>query len=310
MYRNDYLEENDLDYMYENHTGKFINYIEEQGLGNRINDITPDILGDSVSYYCKQEDINTITSLDNYLNSIKNFYDYLFKKGKSNNIFQQIKDYNEYKNNLIEQNNLREKISRGYLDNEDLRLILEYFNSNPTKYKNTKMMEFFIKITLLLPRKKNVISNLKVGDFDEKFRVINIDKMHISLPRALSIDINNEIKKLNKKINDNMLFFELFFSGEKYNATIFNSNFYPILNNIGYNVSNQKSRTFSVEVIRNTAIVNLYLNKTDILLISKIANLKVEGIINIVKDIYEENSELSNNRINEEIARCKFYPYI
>ena len=42
MYRDDYVKENELKHLYLNHTEKFVTYMEEQGLGDRIFDIGPD----------------------------------------------------------------------------------------------------------------------------------------------------------------------------------------------------------------------------------------------------------------------------
>lgn len=97
MYREDYLNDNELEYIYINHTEKFVSLMEEMGLADRIFDIGTDQLKTSVNVYSKNGNIQTVNSMNNHLNAIRNFFAYLHKKGKADNIFNKISDYDEFK---------------------------------------------------------------------------------------------------------------------------------------------------------------------------------------------------------------------
>lgn len=47
--------------------------------------------------------------MENHLNEIKHFFVYLHKNGKVDNVFNVIKDYEEFKNQIIQENGLRPK---------------------------------------------------------------------------------------------------------------------------------------------------------------------------------------------------------
>ena len=51
MYRDKFVESNDLEYIYANHSLKFVDYMEQIGLGDKIVEIGSQQLKDSVSFY-------------------------------------------------------------------------------------------------------------------------------------------------------------------------------------------------------------------------------------------------------------------
>lgn len=88
--------------------------------------------------------------------------------------------------------------------------------------RNIPMMGFFFKLTLLAPTKRKVIASLKVGDFSEGYNSVTVNGFEIKLPRALSLDIKNELAQINRDIQKDDLFFKLFF-GCKYSENLFNT---------------------------------------------------------------------------------------
>lgn len=124
--------------------------------------------------------------MNNHLNAIKRFFGFLFKEGMATNVFNQIPDYDLFKQNIIEGCNLKLASERGYFESDQIKELLDYFNSKPKKYSNMTMMGFFFKITLLAPTKRKVIASLKVGDFSEGFDYVTINGFEIKLLRALS----------------------------------------------------------------------------------------------------------------------------
>lgn len=304
MYREDYIKENDLDHMYINHTRKFVTVMEGKGFGDKIIDIGKQQLKDSVAEYSKKGDIKTVSTMDNHLNAIKNFFVYLHKNGKAKNIFNEIPDYNSFRQEVISENNLKPSIKRGLLGEDQIKELLEYFNSYPDKYVNMTMFSFFFKISLLAPAKRKVIANLKVGDFSENFSTVRINGNNIKLPRALSVDIQKEI--VSKEFTKDNLFFELFFNSGSYTDNVFNAPFYYALKEIGYNPPKKKNPSYPVEVIRNTVIVNLFENGTDPNLIVKLTGQTLDTL----SDKLEVNIDfdtLIDERINGEICKLKYY---
>jgi len=142
-----------------------------------------------------------------------------------------------------------------YFENDRVEELLSYFNSGSQKYANMTMMGFYFKINLLVPVKRKILANLKVGDFSDNFDRVFINDFEIKLPRALSEDIIKEIKRLNRNVMKEDYFFGLF-CGCKYSENVFNTPFYYALKEIGYEVEKGKD-TYSVECMRNTKSVNI-----------------------------------------------------
>lgn len=307
MYRNKFIESNKLDHLYINHSLKFVNYIEQIGLGDKIVEIGSQQLKDSVKHYNEKGAIKTISTMNNHLNAIKSFFVFLFKEGIADNIFNQIADYDAFKQSIIDENNLKPSSERGYFETDQINELLDYFNSGSEKYSNMTMMGFFFKITLLVPTKRKVIANLKVSDFSEKFDTLTVNGLDIRLPRALNQDIRNKIENMSCNIHKDSLFFELF-CGSKYSENVFNTPFYYALKETGYAVEKGKD-TFSVECIRNTAIVNLAINGANPYLISRLSGLSLSSLDNLLTKFeidIDERIEINKN-INQEISKLQFY---
>ncbi len=307
MCREKFIKSTELEYLYKNHTLKFVEFIEYIGFGDKIIEIKKEHLIESVKFYCEKGDIQTVSTMNNHLNAIKKFFSFLYKEGMANNIFNLISDYDLFKQTIVEECNLKPASERGYFEGDQIKELLEYFNSNPTKYSNMKMMGFFFKINLLVPTKRKVISNLRVKDFSEDFKSVIVNGCEIKLPRALSTDIKNELKQLGKKIQKEDLFFELF-CGCKYTENVFNTPFYYALKEIGYNVPNDKD-TYPVECIRNTAIVDLVIGGVSPYLISRLSGLSLGGLDNLLakfKVDIDDQGDI-NKILNQEISKFQYY---
>lgn len=311
MYREDYLKENDLEYIYINHTEKFVTLMEILGLGDRIFDIGVQQLRISVNEYSRSGNIKTISSMNNHLNAIRNFFVYLHKKGKADNIFNKIADYDVFKKEIIAENNLKPASTKGYLESDQVEELLDYFNSGvQSKYNNMTMMNFFFKINLLIPTKKKVIANLHITDFTEDFDRVRIDGIWIKLPRALSRDIKFAVQALGKNVEKDDLFFSLFFKSNAYSETVFNTPFYYALKETGYILEERKNPSFPIEYIRNTGIVNMYNNGTELDVISKIAGISLTSLEKLLNNLNIEYHAKLDEKINREICRVEYYQKI
>lgn len=312
MYRNDYIKDNDLKYMYINHTGQFVDFMERRGFGDRIFDIIPQQLKGSVKEFIQLGYIQTVSTMENHLNAIKHFFVYLHKHGKADNVFYVIKDYEEFKNQIIQENGLRPKAPSKYIENDYIRSLLDYLNKGMNKYSNMTMFNFYFKIALLVPAKRHILAYLKVKDFGEKFDHVKINGLAILLTRALSMDIQREIIKTGKNYDKEDYFFSIFYSGKSYSENVINVPFYYALKEVGYDVSNQKNRTFSIEAIRNTGIINFTRNGTNPYLLSRLTGLSlntIDGILKKFKVEIDYNGDV-NRKMNIEICKNEFYQYI
>lgn len=310
MYREKFIESTELEYLYIHHSLKFIEYIEHIGIADKIVEIKGEHLKGSVRYYNERGAIQTVSTMNNHLNAIKKFFSFLYKEGMANNIFNQIPDYDVFKKDIVDECNLSPTSERGYFESDQIKELLEYFNSKPTKYSNMTMMGFFFKITLLAPTKRKVISNLKVSDFSEGFEAVTVNGLEIKLPRALSVDIKSELAQIGRNIRKDDLFFELF-CGCKYSENVFNTPFYYALKEIGYDVPKDKD-TYSVECIRNTAIVDLAINGVNPYLISRLTGLSLGGLDNLLTKFEVDIDEKGdiNKILNQEISKFQFYQNI
>lgn len=311
MYRDNFIESMELEYLYINHTLKFVEYIEQIGMGDKVAAIKPEHLKNSIKYFHENGAIQTVSTMNNHLNAIKRFFVFLFKSGiTKENIFNQISDYEVFKKEIVAECQLKPISERGYLDNDQIEELLDYFNSKSKKYSNMTMMGFFFKITLLVPAKRKVIAGLKVSDFSEDFDIVTVNGISIRLPRALSLDIKNEIKHVSRIIKKDDFFFELF-CGCKYSENVFNTPFYHALKEIGYEVPKEKD-TFPVECIRNTAIVNLAIGGASLYLISQLSGLSLSGLDNLLSKYKVDIAErtVTNSLINQEISKYQFYQKI
>lgn len=125
-----------LAYSTENHVRKFVAYIE--GLGgikaDSLKSIVREDVEECVGYYHRRGSICSVNSLDNHLNALKGFYTFLDKNYMGDNIFHLIKDWNVFRQTMIDRHNLIEARSKDYLLNEDICNLLEYFDSYPDEH--------------------------------------------------------------------------------------------------------------------------------------------------------------------------------
>jgi len=80
MYRDKFVESNDLEYIYMNQSLKFVDYMEQIGLRDKIVEIGSQQLKDSVSFYHGKSLIQTVNTMNNHLNAIKKFLFIFIKK--------------------------------------------------------------------------------------------------------------------------------------------------------------------------------------------------------------------------------------
>ncbi len=294
---------------YTNHCEKFLHYIKSIKKDDRPNEINKnDIIG-SVKYYNEQGKINTVSTMSIHLEAIKAFYDKVNREGKTNNIFNTIVGYDQFKEDIILKFNLSDTQEREYLPDNIVIKLLEYFEEN---YDNTdidfQMIKLYSKLTLIAPVKRQVISELKFSDFNDDFRVMTINGVDIEIPNSLRRDILFSLNLSKKEIKKDTRLFEHIYD-RTYTHNVFNKPLYKVLEAIEYDVPKNKSKTFSVEKLMNTAIVSMIRNNTNPVLIAKINNSSLGTIGNKIKK-YGVEVDFYSKLINNSISMSKYYKYI
>lgn len=320
-YREEYLNNNKLEPMYIKNTEEFVNYVESIDLGENIQFIEERHLADFIRNEHKKGRINTVSTMDNNLNVIKNFYSYLqsVKKNKSN-LIGDIIQYDKFKNDLIEELELSDTKTRECLQMETIIQLLKYFEDdsliNNRKRKNDILLNIFIRLTLVAPTYKNTILNLKFSDFDTEFRWVNVNGVKIKLTSALSVDIKSALENIqtntNKKYTKDEQLFGYLRGGQTNNIGLTDS-MYLVLRDIGYDVpliQTGKSGSHQVDCIRNTAIMELLKNNTNPLLVSKISGLTLHTLDKKIKQFYNEFDIEYDRLINNSVCKAEYYQYI
>jgi len=320
----EYLSNNDLEHLYVNHINKFKDYIKSVNKQDSILDINYNDLDKSVGYQNKLGNINTINSMMNHIECIKSFFTFLQKKRVHQNVFRDIPDYSEFKDNIAKKYNLTEEINRDALPLDILIDLLKSFETDKRFYmddggisNSQTLLKLFIKINLIAPAKKNVICNLKFSDFIDDFRRVYINSVLIKIPNSLRRDIllvlNCAKIQRNSAYADDDLFFNYICTHIKFQNTTLNTALYFALKYIGYNDLDknkcESSRTFSIECIMNTALVELIENNTNPFLIAKINGTSLKSLQLKMEQLGVQVKN-QNDLINNYIAKSDYYQYI
>lgn len=328
-WKNDYLKI--IGDTYKNHVNKFIDYLKYINKLDTPNKINIEDVSQCVGYYVKNGAILSISSMELHLESLKSFYDYLLKSGKSNDIFSQM-DYEEYKKYLINKFGLAEKVSREIFSIETMKDLLakldeeidkDYFGiigkQERKRHIHYMALTLFIKITLIAPAKRQVIGNITLANFDTDLRKININGVEISVPNSLRKDIITSInlreKISNIKIDKDENIFKYIIQG-KFTEEKLNQWFCTFIKKhdvIGIQKPSDECTTYAIEPIMKTAISNLVRGMANLAYISKISGIKISTLEETYyKELFDENSRKVSvgEAIDWEIRKSGYYSYI
>ncbi len=335
MYRDAYFKDCEAliesNHPYRNHVNKFIEYLNlpEVNLVNTPMDISKETVKRCVGYYHEKGEINSRKTMESHLESVKSFYDYLSRTGKLRDIFSDL-DYGEFKETIVQMYNLSEPSGRGVFDCDDIQKILINLDAaiddfkmetagirDEDKYLQRIILRLFIKLTLIAPAKRNVITSIKWSDIEDNLKKLRINDAVINVPCGLSRDLKNAIEYAEEKnkntIKDNDNIFEFIykhkgkFQGESLNTWFFNMN-----QDFDIIKGKKSKKSLAVEPIRNTAIKMMVDNMVNPILISKVSGIKLSII---EKTYYSQNwkvefNEDLNRSINKAIAQNDYYCYI
>lgn len=323
-WREEYLK---VDNTYSNHVSKFVDYLGVLGKASQPNNITTEDIINCVGYYKNLGKINTRTSMENHLEAIKAFYKFLVSKHYTNDVFNNMTSYQNFKDNLALKFNLVPIKERGIWSDEELIQIVEsldsYFESYDfsklsgvneiKKYYKFLVLRIFIKLTLIAPAKKSVICSLKVKDFSADFRIVRVNSVTVKIPNGLKRDIqfSNEFveKNLDKKIDPDQRLFDFLYPHE-FKVERLNEFFGLFLKNHPNIIEvAPETDTFELEGIMNTALLGLVKNNVNPALISKISGVKISRL---EEKFYNNgfHTDFADEIINNEISKNLYYQYI
>ncbi|OMD48475.1 hypothetical protein BSK61_24465 [Paenibacillus odorifer] len=323
-WKNEFLEVDDT---YINHVSKFVDYLNVIGKANQPNNITIEDVINCVGHYNSMSKINTRTSMVNHLEGIKSFFKFLVSKHYTNDIFNNMVSYQDFKDNLSLKFNLVPVRERGVWSEVELVQIIEsldnYFERNDlsilTKTNDIKkfykflVLRIFIKLTLIAPAKKSVIYSIKINDFSSDYRSVIINSVNIKIPNGLKRDLQFSIKCVKKNLN------KTFDTSTGLLAFLY-PNLFPVERLNEYFCLFLKAHpeivdvapdtdTFELEGIMNSALLGLVRNNVNPALISKISGVKISSL---EKKFYTNGFHINNadELINDEISRNSYYHYI
>lgn len=327
--RGDLLNKN---HVYRNHIKKFIKYLSlpEVQLSNAPARINISVVEECIKYYRDKGELNSRSTMESHLESIKNFYEYLRDTGKAVDIFSNC-NYSKFKDEIVEKYDLLEPIERGIYDCEDIKIILlkldkaiDDFRAESAgireeeRYLQRIILRLFIKLTLIAPAKRGVITSIKKSDIKEEFKKISINGIDVNIPCGLSRDLQAALKyaeSKNKepiKEKDNIFEYLYKYKGD-FRVESLNSWFYNIAQDFGVMENERKDKkTLAVEPIKNMVIRMMVDNMINPVFISKIAGLTLSMIeaTYYPRDWNVNYKEDINKCINKSIAQNEYYCYV
>lgn len=178
-FKNEFFEERkDLlskNHVYRNHINKFVKYLNlpDVQLSNAPARININIVEECIKYYHDEGELNSRSTMESHLESVKSFYDYLSETGKATDIFSDY-NYSKFKDEIVEKYSLLEPVERGSYKCEDIKTILIELDKAIDNFQNESagireeerhlqriILRLFIKLTLIAPAKGSVITSIK-----------------------------------------------------------------------------------------------------------------------------------------------------
>ena len=336
MFRDDYFNKRrellNKNHVYRNHIKKFIDYLclPEVKLSDMPTRINKDVVEACIKYYHDKGELNSRSTMESHLESVKSFYDYLSESGKASDIFSDY-SYSKFKDDIVEKYSLLEPVERGIYNCEDIKTILINLDKSIDNFQGESagireeerhlqriILRLFIKITLIAPAKRSVITNMKKSDIKEELKKLSINGIDINIPCGLSRDLCAALKYAESKnkepIEEKDTIFEYLYRYKgKFRVESLNAWFYNIAQDFGVLENERKDKkTLAVEPIKNMVIQMMVDNMINPVFISKIAGLTLSMIeaTYYPKDWNVKCEEDINKCVNKSIAQNDYYCYV
>lgn len=306
------LEKN---HVYRNHINKFIDYLKEKEV-SLLSDpllIDKETVKRCVDFYRNKGQMNSLDTMMSHLNSLKHFYKYLKQNKDIPDIFYGT-NYKDLKDKLVNEYQDLNSSNRGIYDENDIKKILfkldeeiDEFESDIAGIREEErhlqriILRLFIKLTLIAPAKKSVITNIKKSDITEKYKKLSINGIIISIPCGLSRDLCSALEYVESKNEEQIkeednLFEYLYRYKGKFRVESLNTWFYNIAKDFKILKEERRGKmTLAVEPIRNMAIQTMIQNKVNPVSLSEITGLNMISL----EKMYRENTINSGEEIDK-----------
>lgn len=315
-----------MDKSYENHINKFVLYIKEVNKADKPTKIDLNDVEQCIGYYKNLGQINTVSSMEIHLESIKSFYKFLVSKSWATDIFGALWDYQGYKNHLTKEFDLKEAKEREYFEKDtikrivsclddylDTRNLSELKGNNRKRYMSYLILRLFVKLTLIAPAKRAIICKIIKSDFSADFRTLKVNDVNINIPNGLRRDILSSISLAetlkDEKMADNDMVFTFIDEGT-FQAENLNFWFCTLIKEFRVLNIPETQTTYSVETLRNSVIAELIINGFDLALISKVSGISITSLEKRYYMVKSYEEEQIDKLINQGIAGIPYYNYI
>lgn len=304
-------------YPYLNHVSKFVKYIDTLGLANRPNDVNLDCVSSCIKYYIDEGTINTQGSMKSHIQSIKDFYAFIEKKGKHSDVFSE-KPYKQFLHEQVLKFNLPIEIQRGVINIDTIKNILTHLENeleeedkNSIRYYRPIVLSLFIRLTLIAPAKKQKICSLKLNDFTDDFSFLNLNSVKIKLSIKCRKQIQ-EILKIKFKDTDQID------KGQELFKLIYGSNFKPeslnawlctIIRKYDIYELPKSKQSAQIETIRNTAIKTMIDNFINPAILSRVCGIKIGSLENKYynEEFYNINKLIIDEKYENELFLMNYF---
>ncbi|MFA5523941.1 MAG: hypothetical protein WDA24_06265 [Tissierellales bacterium] len=313
---------------YEKNIDDFISYLESIGVKD-IREVKFENFLSSIEDLFNKKIINRENTSHRYLEAIKTFYKYLKINEYAEDIFERAtykQDYEEFIDRIM----FKDPIDNAELNKDMIKSILSFlddyffrfndYNVLIDKSKKAEMNRYFkylklrllIKITLLAPCRKSIISDIKFEHFSEKSRTIKINEVRVEVTNSLYRDLIEYKKFLFKYIiydrdrdREETEYYKTYIFGDS-------DDFYGKLNEYliqfvkDINGTNPKYKIPNInhETLRKTAISEMIDSKIDIRLISRLSGNDVSTLSQYYKKDVRKSISI------EELMTLKYLKFI
>lgn len=310
-----YNESLNRNHVYRNHLNKFVNYLklEESDLLDNFLLIDNKVIKRCVIYYYNKGRIKSLATTMSFMDSLKGFYKFLYEKEGIPDIFYG-DNYKKIKEEIISECNLKKSSERGFYKEEEIEKILLKLDEAINDFENDMagireedrhlqriILRLFIKLTLIAPAKRNVITSIKRSDITEEYNKLLINDIEINIPYGLSRDLSEALKyaksRNKESIKDKDYLFEYLYRYKgKFIDAFLNTWFYNVAKDFKVLKNERRDKkTLAVEPIRNMSIQTMIKNKVNPIAISGITGIDLDAL----KKMYREEQIDSGEEINK-----------
>lgn len=179
-----------------------------------------DIVNATIYYVIKNQNVESISAVDDYLIALNRLFDQLLFEKYPNPTLMKFKPFsslsNEIQNKLAEKGiSLRTKEVNPSIDGDQFDFIIQYLKDYKKTRAKSHQLNIIIKLLLLYGFSHEKIAEFKIDDYNSNQKTLKVEyervvkrSIFLELPYSLAIEINEylDIRNKMKKLNTNFLF--------------------------------------------------------------------------------------------------------